>query len=162
MIVTAGSAEKCSFCRSLGADHAIDYKTQDFVAEVKTLTAKRGVDVILDMVGGEYIAKNLALLGLEGRLVQIAFQRGSRVDNFDFLPVMLKRLTITGSTMRARTRAQKAEVAHALRERIWPALDRGKALPVVHATFPLEDARAAHELMGGSSHAGKILLLTGK
>lgn len=162
VIVTAGSAEKCSFCRSLGADHAIDYKTQDFVAEVKTLTAKRGVDVILDMVGGEYIAKNLALLGLEGRLVQIAFQRGSRVDNFDFLPVMLKRLTITGSTMRARTRAQKAEVAHALRERIWPALDRGKALPVVHATFPLEDARAAHELMGGSSHAGKILLLTGK
>ncbi len=162
VIVTAGSPEKCAFCRTLGADHAIDYKTQDFAAEVKALTAKRGVDVILDMVGGDYIVKNLSLLGLEGRLVQIAFLQGSIVENINFLPVMTKRLTITGSTMRARTVEQKAEVARALRDKIWPSLDRGKALPVIHATFPLEDARAAHALMESSSHVGKIVLETGK
>ncbi len=162
VIVTAGSAEKCAFCRTLGADQAIDYRTHDFVAEVKTLTAKRGVDVILDIVGGAYIQKNLSLLGLEGRLVQIAFQQGSVAETFDFLPLMLKRLTLAGSTMRVRTAAQKAEVAHALHEKIWPSLDRGKALPVVHATFPLEHARAAHELMETSTHVGKIVLETGK
>jgi putative PIG3 family NAD(P)H quinone oxidoreductase len=162
VIVTAGSPEKCAFCRTLGADHAIDYKTQDFAAEVKALTAKRGVDVILDMVGGDYIVKNLSLLGLEGRLVQIAFLQGSVVENINFLPLMTKRLTITGSTMRARTVEQKAEVARALRDKIWPSLDRGKALPVIHATFPLEDARAAHALMESSSHVGKIVLETGK
>ncbi len=162
VIVTAGSPEKCAFCRTLGADHAIDYKTQDFAAEVKALTAKRGVDVILDMVGGDYIVKNLSLLGLEGRLVQIAFLQGSVVENINFLPLMTKRLTITGSTMRARTVEQKAEVARALRDKIWPSLDRGKALPVIHATFPLEDARAAHALMESSGHVGKIVLETGK
>lgn len=162
VIVTAGSPEKCAFCRTLGADHAIDYRTHDFVAEVKALTAKRGVDVILDMVGGSYIAKNLSLLGLEGRLVQIAFLQGSTVENINLLPVMTRRLTITGSTMRARTVEQKGAVAQALRDKIWPALDRGKALPVIHATFPLEDARAAHALMESSSHVGKIVLETGK
>jgi NADPH:quinone reductase len=162
VIATAGTADKCAFCRTLGADHAIDYKTQDFVAEVKALTTKRGVDVILDTVGGAYIQKNLSLLGLEGRLVQIAFLQGSRVENFDFMPLMLKRLTMTGSTMRARSIEQKAEVARALHDKIWPSLDRGKALPVVHATFPLEDARAAHELMESSHHLGKIVLETGK
>jgi NADPH:quinone reductase len=162
VIATAGMADKCAFCRTLGADHAIDYKTQDFVAEVKALTTKRGVDVILDTVGGAYIEKNLSLLGLEGRLVQIAFLEGSRVENLDFMPLMLKRLTMTGSTMRARSIEQKAEVARALHDKIWPSLDRGKALPVVHATFPLEDARAAHELMESSRHLGKIVLETGK
>ncbi len=162
VIATAGTAEKCAFCRTLGADHAIDYKTHDFVAEVKALTTKRGVDVILDTVGGAYIQKNLSLLGLEGRLVQIAFLQGSRVESFDFMPLMLKRLTITGSTMRARSIEQKAEVARALHDKIWPSLDRGKALPVVQATFPLEDARAAHELMESSRHLGKIVLETGK
>lgn len=162
VIATAGSAEKCAFCRTLGADHAIDYKTHDFFTEVKALTAKRGVDVILDMVGGSYIQKNLALLGLEGRLVQIAFQQGSSVEAFDFLPIMLKRLTLTGSTMRIRTAEQKAEVGRALHDKIWPSLERGKALPAVQATFPLENARAAHELMESGKHVGKIVLETGK
>jgi NADPH:quinone reductase len=162
VVATAGSAEKCAFCRTLGADHAIDYKTHDFFAEVKALTAKRGVDVILDIVGGSYIQKNLALLGLEGRLVQIAFLQGSRIETFDFLPIMLKRLTLTGSTMRIRTVDQKAEVARALHDKIWPSLERGKALPAVQATFPLEDARAAHELMESAKHVGKIVLETGK
>jgi NADPH2:quinone reductase len=162
VIVTAGSAEKCGVCRALGADYAIDYKTQDFVEEVKKLTHKRGVDVILDMVGGSYIQKNLSILALEGRLVQIAFLQSSIVENFNFMPLMLKRLTLMGSTMRARSLAQKAEVAAALREKIWPLLDQGKVKPMIHATFPLEDARQAHELMESSSHIGKILLLTGK
>ncbi len=162
VIITAGSPEKCAFCRTLGADHAIDYKTQDFVEQAKKIMRKRGVDVILDMVGGNYIQKNLSLLALEGRLVQIAFLRSSIVENFNFMPMMLKRLILTGSTLRSRSLAQKAEVAKALREKIWPLLDEGKVKPVIHATFPLEDARHAHELMESSSHVGKIVLLTGK
>lgn len=162
VIVTAGSAEKCAFCRTLGADHAIDYKTQDFVEAVRTIVGKRGVDVILDMVGGSYIEKNLSLLALEGRLVQIAFLDTSIVKTFNFMPMMLKRLTLTGSTMRARTVAQKAEVAAALREKVWPLLDAGTVRPVIHATFPLEDTREAHELMESSRHVGKIVLVTGK
>lgn len=162
VIATAGTPDKCGFCRALGADLAIDYKAQDFVDEVKAFTQKRGVDVILDMVGGAYIQKNLSILAVEGRLVQIAFLQSSRVENFDFLPMMLKRLTLTGSTLRSRSLAQKAEIAEALRSKIWPLLDAGKAKPSIHATFPLEDARAAHEMMESSSHAGKILLLTGK
>jgi NADPH2:quinone reductase len=162
VIVTAGSAEKCAFCRTLGADHAINYKTQDFVAAVKELTGKRGVNVILDMVGGGYIQKDLSALAIEGRLVQIAFQGGSTVENFNFMPLMLKRLTMLGSTLRARPAEQKAEVAHALLDKVWPALDHGKARPVINATFPLRDARAAHELMESSTHVGKIILETGK
>jgi putative PIG3 family NAD(P)H quinone oxidoreductase len=162
VIATAGSPEKCAFCRTLGADLAINYKTQDFVAEVKAFTKKRGVDVILDMVGGSYIQKNLSILAVEGRLVQIAFLQSSIVENFNFMLMMLKRLTLTGSTLRSRTLAQKAAVADALREKIWPLLDAGKVKPIIHATFPLGDARAAHEMMESSSHAGKILLLTGK
>jgi NADPH:quinone reductase len=162
VIATAGSPDKCAFCRTLGADHAIDYKTEDFVAAVHAFTQKRGVDVILDMVGGAYVQKNLAILALEGRLVQIAFLQGSKVADFDFMPVMLKRLTLTGSTLRPRPLALKAAVAAALREKVWPLLDAGTVKPVIHATFPLEEARQAHELMESSTHAGKILLLTGK
>jgi NADPH2:quinone reductase len=162
VIATAGSPDKCAFCRTLGADHAIDYKTEDFVAAVNAFTQKRGVDVILDMVGGAYVQKNLAILALEGRLVQIAFLQGSKVADFDFMPVMLKRLTLTGSTLRPRPLALKAAVAAALREKVWPLLDAGTVKPVIHATFPLEEARQAHELMESSTHAGKILLLTGK
>jgi NADPH:quinone reductase len=161
-IVTAGSAEKCAFCRTLGADHAIDYKTQDFVEEVKKITCKRGVDVVLDMVGGSYIQKNLSSLALEGRLVQIAFLQSSIVEKFNFMPMILKRLRLMGSTLRSRSLAEKAEVTAALRENIWPLLEAGKVNPVIHATFPLEDTRQAHELMESSGYVGKIVLLTGK
>ncbi|WP_294533635.1 NAD(P)H-quinone oxidoreductase [uncultured Rhodoblastus sp.] len=162
VFATAGSAEKCAFCLNLGADAAINYREKDFVAEVKALTGKKGVDVILDMVGGPYLQKNLAALAPDGRLVQIAFLQGSKVAEFDFMGMMLKRLTLTGSTLRARPLAVKAGIASALREKVWPLLDSGAVRPVVHATFPLEQARAAHELMESSAHLGKIVLATGK
>lgn len=162
VIATAGSKEKCDFCRSIGADHAIDYRTQDFVEEVLKITDKRGVDVILDMVGGAYIPKNISILALEGRLVQIAFLQGPMVEKLNFTPVMVKRLTLTGSTLRPRTLAQKAAVAQELREKVWPLLDSGAVKPLVHATFAMEDARKAHELMESSAHLGKIMVTTGK
>lgn len=162
VIITAGSAEKCAFCRTLGADHTIDYKSRDFVEEVKRIAGKHGVDVILDMVGGDYIQKNLSLLATEGRLVQIAFLQSSVVNNFNFMPMLLKRLTLMGSTMRSRSVAEKAKVAGALREKVWPLLESGKVKPVIHATFPLENARQAHELMESSRHIGKIVLVTEK
>lgn len=154
---TAGSPKKCDFCRSLGADVAIDYRSQDFVAEIKRLTDNRGVDVILDMVGGPYIARNISALAFEGRLVQIAFLQSSKVD-IDVMPVMLRRLTFTGSTLRPRSVELKAKIADALRQNIWPLLEKGVVKPVVHATFPLEEAKAAHELMESSAHLGKIML----
>ena len=162
VFTTAGSAEKVEFCRNLGADVAINYREQDFVAEVKALTGKKGVDVILDMVGGPYLQKNLSALAPDGRLVQIAFLQGSKVKDFDFMSVMLKRLTLTGSTLRSRPLATKAAIASALREKVWPLLESGAVKPVLHATFPLDQARAAHELMESSAHLGKIVLLTGK
>ena len=162
VFATAGSAAKCAFCRTLGADHAIDYKTQDFVAEIKALTEKRGVDLILDMVGGSYLPRNIAILAMEGRLVQIAFLGSPITEKLDFTAVMVRRLVLTGSTLRARTLAQKAEVARGLRERILPLLDAGTVKPIIHATFPLQEARQAHELMESSAHLGKILLVTGK
>ncbi|MFO1135664.1 MAG: NAD(P)H-quinone oxidoreductase [Rhodoblastus sp.] len=162
VIATAGSPEKCDFCRQIGADHAIDYRAQDFVAEVLRITGKRGVDVILDMVGGPYIAKNVSLLALDGRLVQIAFLQGPMVEKLNFLPVMVKRLTLTGSTLRPRTLAQKAAVAAALREKVWPLLDSGAVKPLVHATFPMEQTREAHALMESSAHLGKIMVTTGR
>ena len=162
VFTTAGSASKCAFCRTLGADHAIDYRAQDFVAEIKGLTGKRGVDVILDMVGGAYFAKNISILATDGRLVQIALLGGSTAETVDLLPIMMRRLTLTGSTLRARPVAAKAAIAEALRESVMPLLDSGAVKPIVHATFPLEETRQAHELMEGSSHLGKILLLTGR
>jgi len=162
VIATASSAEKCAFCRALGADFAIDYKRQDFVEEVKTIVGKRGVDVVLDMVGGTYLQKNISILATEGRLVQIGFLQSGMIENFDFRPVMLRRLTLTGSTLRARTVQQKAEIAGALREKVWPLLDAGAVKPIICARLPLEEAGKAHELMESSTHMGKILLLTGK
>jgi NADPH2:quinone reductase len=158
MFATAGSAEKCAACVRLGAAAAIPYREQDFVAEIKRLTGGRGVDVILDMVGAPYIARNLRSLAMDGRLVQIAFLEGSKVEAFDFLHVMTRRLTITGSTMRPRSTAQKAAIADALRAKVWPLLDAGRCAPVIHAVFPLAEAAAAHALMESSAHIGKIML----
>ncbi|KMO40007.1 NAD(P)H-quinone oxidoreductase [Methylobacterium variabile] len=159
---TAGSAEKCAFCESLGADYAINYREADFAAEVKRLTEGQGVDVILDMVGAAYLERNVKSLALEGRLVIIAFLQGFTAESFNLTPVMIRRLTVTGSTLRPRTVAQKAAIAEGLRREVWPLLEAGTVKPVIHATFPLEEARAAHELMESSAHLGKIMLLTGK
>jgi putative PIG3 family NAD(P)H quinone oxidoreductase len=157
VIATAGSDEKCDACRRLGADEAINYRTTDFVKRVKELTGGKGVELVLDMVGGDYLQRNLSALAVEGRLVQIAFLKPSKVE-FDFMPMMLKRLTLTGSTLRARSVEQKAEIARPLRERVWPLLDQGKIKPLIHATFPLAEAAAAHRLMESSAHIGKIIL----
>ncbi len=156
---TAGSPEKCLACLRLGAAAAIDYRAQDFVEEIKRLTDGRGVDVILDMVGGDYIPRNVRCLALDGRLVQIAFLHGSKVPEMDFLPVMTRRLTITGSTMRPRTTAQKGAIAEALRRHVWPVLEAGRCGPVIHTVFPLAEAAEAHRLMESSQHIGKIVLL---
>jgi putative PIG3 family NAD(P)H quinone oxidoreductase len=162
IFTTAGSDEKCAFCRSLGADHAINYKTQDFVEEIKRITKKTGVNLILDMVGGTYLQKNISIMAMEGRLVQIAFLQSGIIEKLDFRNVMMRRLVLTGSTLRSRPLAQKAAIAEGLREKIWPLLDAGTVKPIIHATFPLEAARQAHEMMEASTHLGKILLLTGK
>ncbi|WP_046868687.1 NAD(P)H-quinone oxidoreductase [Microvirga massiliensis] len=159
---TAGSQEKCEFCLSLGATAAIDYRRQDFVAEIKQMTDKRGVDVILDMIGGSYVQRNFSALAVEGRLVQIAFQQSSKVEELNLLPIMVKRLTYTGSTLRPRSTQLKAAIAEGLKANIWPMLDRGAVKPLVHATFPLEEAQKAHELMESSAHLGKIILVTGR
>ena len=156
VIATAGSPEKVAFCRKMGADHAIDYKTQDFAEEVKRIE-KRGVDVILDMVGGDYIERNLKCLALEGRLAQIAFLQGSRVE-CDWRFIMLKRLTVSGSTLRASPSARKAELTRALREKVWPLLEAGRVRSVIHATFDLDRVVDAHTLMESSAHIGKIML----
>ena len=135
----------------------INYREQDYVNEVMALTDKRGVDVVLDMVGGDYVARNLKVLALEGRLVQIAFLQPSKVD-VDWMPLMLKRLTFTGSTLRARPNHEKARLANELRAQIWPHLERGQMLPHIFKTFDLAQAAAAHELMESSTHIGKIML----
>ena len=162
VITTAGSPEKCKFCVDLGADHAIDYRAQDFVEEVKKITGRRGVDVILDMVGGPYVGKNIAILATDGRLVQIGLQLGPFVEKLNWTPVMTRRLTLTGSTLRPRTLAQKAAIAEQLRAKVWPLLDAGAIKPMIHATFPLADAAKAHALMESSAHLGKIILTTGE
>jgi NADPH2:quinone reductase len=158
VFATAGSDDKCTACLKLGADAAFNYRTQDFAAEVKTITEGRGVDVILDMVGAPYMTKNIRSLGMDGRLVMIAFLQGSKVQDFDFLPIMLRRLTVTGSTMRPRTAEQKAAIAADLLAKVWPVLDAGRCAPVIHATFPLAEAAEAHRLMESSAHIGKIML----
>ena len=157
VITTVGSADKAAYCRDIGADHAINYREQDFAAGVAGITAKRGVDVVLDMVGGDYIEKNLKCLALEGRLVIIAFMHGSRAE-VDWRFIMLRRLTVTGSTMRASPRERKAAIARALRERVWPLFEAGRLKPVIYRVFPLQEAAAAHALMESSQHIGKIML----
>jgi NADPH2:quinone reductase len=156
-ITTVGSAEKVAFCRAIGADHAINYREQDFVAEVAALTGKRGVNVVLDMVGGDYIEKNLKCLALEGRMVIIAFLQGSKAT-VDWRHIMMKRLTVTGSTLRASPDARKAEIAASLRAKVWPLFEAGNLKPVIHRVFPLGEAAAAHALMESSAHIGKIML----
>lgn len=160
VITTVGNAEKAAFCRKMGADLAINYRESDFVEIVKTYMkekGKRGVDVILDMVGGDYINKNIQLLAPEGRLVQIAFLQNS-VTQIDAMPIMIKRLTFTGSTLRPRTVAQKAAIAKALQTTLWHVLAEGRCKPVINKVFPLADAVAAHQLMESSKHIGKIML----
>lgn len=157
VFTTAGSMEKCAACVSLGAEAAINYREQDFVAETKTLTAGRGVDVILDMVGGDYIARNIQAAAQDGRIVSIAFLNGPTAE-INFMPIMLKRLTLTGSTLRPRSIEEKASIARALKEKVWPLLDAGRVKPRIDATFPLAEASKAHELMEKSSHIGKIVL----
>jgi putative PIG3 family NAD(P)H quinone oxidoreductase len=157
VITTVGTDEKAAYCRSIGADYAINYREEEFAAQVAAMTAKRGVDVILDMVGGDYIEKNLKCLALEGRLVLIAFLRGSRAE-VDWRFIMLKRLTVTGSTMRASPHERKAAIARELRERVWPLFEAGRLKPVIYRVFPLEQAAEAHALMESSRHIGKIML----
>lgn len=155
VVTTAGSDEKCLACVALGADHAINYRTQDFVEVMKEKDL--AANLILDMVGGDYVERNLKVAALHGRIVQIAFQQGSRITA-DFMPIMLKRLTFTGSTLRPRTVAEKAEIARALEKNVWPLLAQGRCKPRIHATFPLEKAADAHRLMETSAHVGKIIL----
>ncbi len=156
-IVTVGNEEKAQFCRDFGADHVINYRQDDFVQKVREITAGEGVDVVLDMVGGSYLQKNASLLRRDGRMVLIAFLEGSKAE-FDFMPVMLRRLTITGSTMRPRTVAEKTAIRDALLSNIWPELASRRLRTHVFATFPLMQAGDAHRLMESSAHMGKIVL----
>lgn len=156
VIATAGSDEKCRACEQLGAD-AINYRTEDFVARTRALTNGAGADVILDIIGGEYVQRNLDSLALEGRLVQIGLQGGARAQ-ISLIRVLQHRLTITGSTLRARTPAEKGRIARELERQVWPLLEAGRVKPIVHATFPLEQAADAHRIIDASTHVGKIVL----
>lgn len=158
VLATAGSAAKCKACTDLGATRAINYREEDFVEAVKEATGGRGADVILDMVGADYVARNIAAAARQGRIVNIAYMKGSKVE-VDFLPVMLKRLTLRGSTLRARDVGEKARLAAEVRLHVWPLIEAGRVTPVVETTFPLGDAPKAHELMEKSTHVGKILLV---
>lgn len=154
---TEAGAEKCAALVRLGAERAIDYEREDFVAVLKEATGGKGADVILDIVGGDYVARNIACLNRDGRLVNIAFRKGSKVE-IDLMAVMLKRLTLTGSTLRIQSIARKAEIAAALEEVVWPRIAAGEIRPVVHAVLPLEDAAEGHRIMEAARHIGKILL----
>jgi NADPH2:quinone reductase len=158
VFTTAGSDEKCRACEKLGAERAINYRTDDFVEMTQKLTGGRGVDLILDMVGGEYVARNLAALAVEGRLVQIGLMGGEAAP-LDFRRILGQRLTVTGSTLRPRAVAEKGQIAAALREQVWPLLEQGRVKPIIYRTFPLKEAAAAHRLMESSEHIGKILLV---
>lgn len=157
VIVTAGTDEKCAACRALGADHAINYRTQDFVAEVRSLTQGRGADVILDMVAGEYIARELQCVADDGRIAVIAVQGGT-ASHIDAGLLLRKRIALTGSTLRPRSIAYKTQLAQALRERVWPLIEQGRVRPVIHRVFDAAHAAQAHVLMESSTHVGKIVL----
>ncbi|MGZ5105191.1 MAG: NAD(P)H-quinone oxidoreductase [Usitatibacter sp.] len=160
VFATAGSAEKCAACEKLGAERAINYKTEDFVEVVKSLTEGKGVNVILDMVAGEYVPREMKALADDGRLVLIALLGGSKAT-VDFNEVLRRRLVLTGSTLRPRPVEFKAAIARSLREKVWPLIEAGKIKPIIHATFPLEEAAKAHEMMEGGEHIGKIVLTVG-
>jgi putative PIG3 family NAD(P)H quinone oxidoreductase len=157
VICTVGNEEKIRACLAAGADLAINYRTQDFAKEVMDATDQKGVNIILDMVGGDYMQRNINCLSVDGRLVQIAFLQPSKTE-VDWIGLMVKRLTFTGSTLRPRTAADKAQKANELHEKVWPLLQQGKCLPVVHQVFDLREATQAHELMESSTHIGKIML----
>ncbi len=159
VIVTAGSDEKCEACRELGADHAINYKTEDFVVEVKKATGGKGADEILDMIAGDYVARNYDAAAQDGRIVQIAVQGGPKAT-IDVTRIMLKRLTHTGSTLRARPIPAKAAIAREVESKVLPLLASGKVKPLIYRTFPLTEGAAAHALMESSAHIGKIVLTT--
>jgi NADPH:quinone reductase len=158
VFATAGSGEKCAACERLGAEHAINYREQDFVAVVRELTAGRGVDVVLDIVGGEYFARNVDALATDGRLVEIATLHGAKAE-LNIQTIMQRRLTITGSTLRARPVADKGAIAAALRQHVWPLIESGQVKPIIHATFPLRDAAEAHRVMESGAHIGKLVLV---
>jgi NADPH:quinone reductase len=155
---TAGTPEKCAACERLGAARGINYRTEDFVEVIRAMTGGAGVNVVLDMVGGDYVTRNLEALAVEGRLVQIAFLHGPRTE-VNLAPLMQKRLTFTGSTLRPRTPDQKGAIARALHEHVWPRFERGDLRPVIHATFPLERASEAHAMLEAGEHVGKIVLV---
>jgi NADPH:quinone reductase len=159
VFATAGSAEKCAACERLGAERAINYREANFVGVIRELTDGRGVDVVLDMVGGDYFARNIEALAVEGRLVEIATLHGVKAE-LNIQTIMGRRLTITGSTLRPRPVAEKGAIAAELREHVWPLLESGVVKPIVHATFPLRDAPEAHRVMESSTHIGKLLLVT--
>ena len=154
---TAGSAEKCDFCVELGCEAAVNYREQDFVEQIMALTNSVGVDLILDIIGGDYFPRNLKCLALEGRLVQIALQHGPKSD-MDLLPVLLNRLTVTGSTLRPRTVAQKQVIAESLRKQVWPLIESGQVRPVMDSEFTLDQAADAHARIDNPAHIGKIVL----
>ena len=155
---TAGSDDKCAACLALGADGAINYRAADFADRLMDLTGGAGVNVVIDIVGAPYFERNLRCLAMDGRLVQVATMHGAKVERFDLLKVMQRRLVITGSTMRPRPTGEKGAIAQALKERVWPVLNAGRCGPLVYATFPLAEAAAAHRLMESSAHVGKIML----
>lgn len=159
VFTTVGNEDKAAFCERLGAERAILYRRQDFVAAVKEATAGRGVDLILCMVGGDYVPRNLEALAVDGRLVQIAWLAGAKITA-DFTKLMTKRLTWTGSTLRPRSVAEKGQIARALEAKVWPLIEAGEVRPIIHRTFPLARAADAHRLMESSTHIGKILLVT--
>jgi len=157
VFTTAGNEDKCEFCRQLGAEVAVNYREQDFVSELQQATDGRGVDVILDMVGGDYVMRNIQLAAMDGRIVNIAFLGGSQV-NINLAPAMIKRLTLTGSTLRPRTTEDKAKIAASLREQVWPLLANGTIKPRIAKVFPFGQVVQAHRLMESSAHMGKIVL----
>jgi NADPH:quinone reductase len=158
VFATAGSAVKCAACERIGAERAINYRETDFVAAVRELTGGRGVDVVLDMVGGDYFPRNIEALAMEGRLVEIATLHGAKAE-INIMTIMQRRLTITGSTLRARSVAEKGAVAAAVYEHVWPLLESGAVKPIIHATYPLQHAAEAHRVMEAGEHIGKLVLL---
>lgn len=158
VFITEGSQVKCEACLKLGADAAINFRESDFVQSIQSLTDGNGVNMVLDIVGAPNLMHNLKCLSMDGRLIQLAVMQGSTVADFDLLPVMMKRLTITGSMMRPRTTAEKGRIAKELYERVWPVLNAGRCGPVIHAVFPLAEAAEAHRLIESATHIGKIML----